>query len=169
MRKCFLDPNALLAVAGMLVAIAEDENKVATPVRKPTRRNEPCGCGSRFVEQPRDEFGRFTTRTPKRTWCPPTPPQPRWGVCECEPREDKNKVFGLSVRVDEPTHDMFCTRARFLDARKKWDNLVDAVEAVDWQNKSNTAPLHKVNAVRRRIFDGPPVDLSLVGESQWWD
>ncbi len=163
MGKCFVDPNALLAVAGMLAAIAKGEPIGVEPC-KPTRKANPCGCGKPLP--PRDEFGRFVGRSP-RPVCPP--PAPRWGVCECEPREDKNKIFGLSVRVDEPRREQFYSNARFLDARRKWDNLVDAVEAVDWQNKSNTAPLHKVNAIRRRIEDGPVIGINLCGESHWWD
>ena len=159
MGKCIVDPNALRAVAGMLAAMANGDGVCVG--EKSTRRTQPCGCGRPLA---RDEFGRFTGRTSRP--CPP--PAPRWGVCECEPREDKTKVFGLSVRVDEPRREQFCSNARFLDARRKWDNLVDAVEAVDWQNKSNTAPLHKVNAIRKRIQDGPVFDRNLIGETHWF-
>ena len=159
MGKCFVDPNALLAVAGMLAAMANGDT-VCVGKEKSTRKVKPCGCGHPL----RDELGRFVSRT--AIPCPP--PAPRWGVCECEPREDKNKVFGLSVRVDEPRREQFCSTARFLDARRKWDNLVYAVEAVDWQNKSNTAPLHKVNCIRKRIEDGPVFGRNLVGETRWF-
>jgi hypothetical protein len=161
MGKCFVDPNALLAVAGMLAAMANGDDVCVG--KKPTSRVKPCGCGQPL----RDEFGRFAPRV-ARPVCPPPAPAPRWGVCECEPREDRNKVFGLSVRVDEPRREQFCSNARFLDARRKWDNLVDAVEAVDWQNKSNTAPLHKVNCIRRRIEDGPVFNRQLIGETHWF-
>ena len=162
MGKKFVDPSALMAVAGMLAAIANGEPIGIEPC-KPTR-TQPCGCGRPLA---RDAQGRFVGRF-ARPVCPTPPPAPRWGVCECEPREDKNKVFGLSVRVDEPRREQFCSNARFLDARRKWDNLVDAVEAVDWQNKSNTATLHKVNAIRRRIMDGPVTGINLCGESHWF-
>jgi hypothetical protein len=162
MGKKFVDPSALMAVAGMLAAIANGEPIGIEPC-KPTR-TQPCGCGRPLA---RDAQGRFIGRF-ARPVCPTPPPAPRWGVCECEPREDKNKVFGLSVRVDEPRREQFCSNARFLDARRKWDNLVDAVEAVDWQNKSNTAPLHKVNCIRRRIEDGPVFNRQLIGETNWF-
>lgn len=164
MGKCFVDPNALRAVAGMLAAMANGDT-ICVEERKPTRVNKPCGCGR--PTPPRDEFGRFVGRF-ARPVCPTPPPAPRWNVCECEPREDKNKVFGLSVRVDEPRREQFYSNARFLDARRKWDNLVDAVEAIDWQNKSNTAPLHKVNCIRRRIEDGPVFNRQLIGETHWF-
>lgn len=164
MGKCFVDPNALLAVAGMLAAIANGDEIGVAP--KPTRKPKTCGC-TRTTTPPRDAFGRFVSV--ERPVCQPAP-QPRWGVCG-EPKEDKNKVFGLSVRVDEPRREQFCSNARFLDARRKWDNLVDAVEAVDWQNKSNTAPLHKVNCIRKSIFEDPVFATggrNLVGETHWF-
>ena len=182
MGKIIVDGAALIAVAEMLADIAKGCDKPC----KPTRRVKHCGC-----EQPRDEFGRFTSRTSapkfhdtwkgilcdefggfesgrvKRPTC--TPPLPRWGVCECEPREDDDKIFGINIRVDEPRREDFCTRWEFERAHEKFDRLVDAAEDVDWENKSNTAPLTKVNAIRRRIFDGPPMNLNLCGETHWWE
>ena len=158
MGKCFVDPNALLAVAGMLAAIANGEQIGVAP--KPTRRVKPCGCGQPL----RDEFGRFTRV--ERPVCPP--PAPRWGVCECEPREDKNKVFGINVRVDEPRAEDYASRWAFERDHAKFDRLVDAAEACTWANKSNTAPLHKVGAIRKRIQDGPVFDRPLVGETHWF-
>jgi len=159
MGKCFVDPNALLAVAGMLAAIANGDEIGVAP--KPTRIAKPCGCG-----HPRDEFGRFARVA--RPVCPTPPPAPRWGVCECEPREDKNKVFGINVRVDEPRAEDYASRWAFERDHAKFDRLVDAAEACTWANKSNTAPLHKVNAIRKRIQDGPVFGLDLVGESHWF-
>jgi len=158
MGKCFVDPITLLAMA--LVEIAADEKPF-----KPTRK--PCCCGNRLT-QPRDEFGRFTKRS-VRNECPkPTSqPLPRWGVCG-EPKEDKNKVFGVNIRVDEPRFEDYSSRWAFERDHAKFDNLVDAAEACTWANKSNTAPLHKVNAIRRRIEDGPVFDLNLVGETHWF-
>lgn len=182
MGKCIVDSAALIAVAEMLADIARGGDKPC----KPTRRVKHCGC-----EQPRDEFGRFTSRTSipkfhdawndilcdefggfeigraKRPTC--TPPLPRWGVCECEPREDDNKVFGVSVRVDEPRIEDYSSRWAFERDHAKFDRLVDAAEDCTWENKSNTAPLTKVNAIRRRIFDGPPMNLNLCGETHWWE
>jgi len=160
MGKCFVDPNALLAVAGMLAAMANGD-EICVGKEKPTRRVKPCGCGQPL----RDEFGRFAPRT-ARPVCPP--PAPRWGVCECEPREDKNKVFGINVRVDEPRAEDYASRWAFERDHAKFDRLVDAAEACTWANKSNTAPLHKVNAIRKRIQDGPVFDRNLIGETHWF-
>ena len=160
MGKCFVDSNALLAVAGMLAAIANGEPIGATPCKPTIKR--PCGCG-----QPRDEFGRFASRI-ARPICPTPPPAPRWGVCECEPREDKNKVFGINVRVDEPKRSWYNSQWAFERDHAKFDRLVDAAEACTWANKSNTAPLHKVNAIRKRIQDGPVFGRNLCGETHWF-
>jgi len=162
MGKCFVDPKALLAVAGMLAAMANGDDVCVG--KKPTSRVKPCGCGQPL----RDEFGRFAPRV-ARPVCPPPAPAPRWGVCECEPREDRNKRFGINIRVDEPVRSDFNSQWAFERAHAKFDRLVDAAEAVDWQNKSNTAPLHKVNAIRRRIIDGPVAGINLCGESRWFD
>ena len=159
MGKCFVDPNALLAVAGMLAAIANGEQIGVAP--KPTRRVNTCGCGQPL----RDEFGRFAPRA-ARPVCPP--PAPRWGVCECEPREDKNKRFGINVRVDEPKRSDYSSQWAFERDHAKFDRLVDAAEACTWANKSNTAPLHKVNAIRKRIQDGPVFGRNLIGETEWF-
>ena len=160
MGKCFVDPNALLAVAGMLAAMANGDT-ICVGKEKPTRRVKPCGCGQPL----RDEFGRFAPRV-ARPVCPP--PAPRWGVCECEPREDKNKRFGLSVRVDEPRAEDYASRWAFERDHAKFDRLVDAAEACTWTNKSNTAPLHKVNAIRKSVFEPPVFNRNLVGETHWF-
>jgi len=162
MGKCFVDPNALRAVAGMLAAMANGDT-IEVAERKPTRTAKPCACNR--PTPPRDEFGRFVGRF-ARPVCPT--PAPRWGVCECEPREDKNKVFGINIRVDEPRAEDFSSRWAFERAHEKFDRLVDAAEAVNWENKSNTATLHKVNAIRKRIQDGPVFNRNLVGESHWF-
>ena len=161
MGKCFVDPNALLAVAGMLAAMANGDT-VCVGKEKPTRKTQPCGCTR--PTPPRDAFGRFVGIG--RPVCPP--PAPRWGVCECEPREDKNKVFGINVRVDEPKRSDYASRWEFERDHAKFDRLVDAAEACTWPNKSNTAPLHKVNAIRKRIQDGPVFGRNLVGETEWF-
>jgi len=165
MGKCFVDPNALLAVAGMLAAMANGDS-ICVGESKPTRVKKPCGCG---VSIPRDAQGRFVGRIGRPVFPMPAPvPEPRWGICECPPREDKNKVFGINVRVDEPKASDYASRWAFERDHAKFDRLVDAAEACTWANKSNTAPLHKVNAIRKRIQDGPVFGINLVGETDWF-
>ena len=134
------------------------------------RQKRFCGC----VE----EFGPVFAR-PAHPVCPPAPrrvavpapcgcPQPAWGVAG-QPAEDKNKVFGINVRIDEPRAQDYNSRWAFERDHAKFDRLVEAAEACTWKNKSNTAPLHKVNAIRRNICEGPVMGVNLVGETQWWD
>ena len=160
MGKCYVDPNALLAVAGMLAAIANGQQIGVEPCKPTVRKKQPCGCGQPL----RDEFGRFASRAARQ--CPPAP-APRWGVCG-EPKEDKNKIFGINIRVDEPRCEDYSSRWAFERDHAKFDRLVDAAEACTWANKSETAPLHKVNAIRKRIQDGPVFGRNLVGETHWF-
>ena len=95
-------------------------------------------------------------------------PRAPWGVCDCHPREDKNKVFGLHVEVDEPRREDYCSRWAFERDHAKFDRLVDAAEACDWENKSNTAPKHRVNAIRKSVFEPPVLNRQLVGETHWF-
>jgi len=139
----FVSPATLKAVAELLSNMAE------TAV--------PAGCGCREFEP---EFIHPRFAEPCGCEMPP-----RWGVCKCEPREDRNKVFGINIRVDEPKRSDFCSQWAFERARAKFDHLVDAAEAVDWENKSNFAPLHRVNCIRRPMDCPPPVGVNLVGES----
>lgn len=119
----------------------------------------PCRCHEPQFNEP--QFRRPVTNFNRE-------PRMPWGVCNCPPREDKNKVFGLHVEVDEPRRQDYWSRAQFERDHAKFDRLVEAAEACDWENKSNTAPKHRVNAIRRRIEDGPVIGLDLVGETQWW-
>ena len=152
--------------AALLAAFAElllNDQDVEFMCVEPQPRDERgrfasrCRCNEPRFNRPMMDFGGFE----------PTPRAP-WGVCDCPPREDKNKVFGLHVEVDEPRREDYCSRWAFERDHAKFDRLVDAAEACDWQNKSNTAPKHRVNAIRRRLEDGPVMGVDLVGETQWW-
>ena len=94
------------------------------------------------------------------------------GVNRSELIEDKNKVFGVNVRVDEPRREDYSSQWAFERDHAKFDRLVDAAEACTWPNKSNTAPLHKVNCVRRSIFEDPVFATggrNLIGETHWFE
>ena len=153
MRRSFIDPATLKAVAELISDMAD------TAVRVPVGH----GCGCRDFDDDFDDepFLLEPDFAPVHFGRQPI------GVAGF-PREDRNKVFGLNVRVDEPTPDMFWNRWEFEKAREKFDRLVDAAEACDWDNKSNTATLHRVNAIRRPAHMLPPTGINLVGESRMW-
>ena len=116
-----------------------------------------------------EPFIKFVDENPSDEPCfKPSAPLAPWKVCEGEAKEDPNKVFGVCVRVDEPRREDYDCRWKFERDHEKFDRLVDAAEACDWENKSNTAPLHKVDAIRRRLEDGPVFNKELIGETHWW-
>lgn len=86
-----------------------------------------------------------------------------------EPKEDPNKVFGIFARIDEPRREDYETREAFEADHEKYDRAVDAIIACDWKNKSNDAPLHKVNAIRKEVGEMPPLNVDLIGETHWFD
>lgn len=84
--------------------------------------------------------------------------------------KDDNKIFGVNIRVDEPRAQDYTSMREFLRDHHYFDELINAAEKCKWENKSNDAPLHKVNAVRtvrRRIDEGPVIGLDLIGETDW--
>lgn len=86
-----------------------------------------------------------------------------------EPKEDPNKVFGIFARIDEPRREDYETREAFEADHEKYDRAVEAITACDWKNKSDDAPLHKVNAIRKEVGEMPPLNVNLVGETHWFD
>lgn len=165
--KRFVDPVAILAAAELLLTVANADVCCKKTAPRTIRKKSPCGCGG--FTQPRDEFGRFTRQSTNP--CRPAGPLPRWGVAGYPP-EDKNKVFGVNVRVDEPRREDYSSQWAFERDHAKFDRLVDAAEACTWSNKSNTAPLHKVNCVRRSIFEDPVFATggrNLIGETHWFE
>ena len=86
-----------------------------------------------------------------------------------EPKEDPNKVFGIFARIDEPRREDYETREAFEADHEKYDRAVEAIIACDWKNKSDDAPLHKVNAIRKEVGEMPPLGVDLVGETHWFD
>lgn len=161
--KRFVNPAAILAAAEMLLSMA-DECKCESPTIRVIRKKNPCGCGC----QPRDEFGRFARREMPNP-CRCNEPLPRWGVAGFPP-EDKNKVFGAGFEIDEPIARNYRHRWQYESDKEAFDRFVNAGEdcVARGMGKKSNAPITKVNAVRRRIFDGPPIGLNLVGETQNW-
>lgn len=161
--KRFVDPVAILAAAELLLTVANADVCCKKTAPRTIRKKSPCGCGG--FTQPRDEFGRFTRQSTNP--CRPAGPLPRWGVVGYPP-EDKNKVFGAGFEIDEPIANAYRHRWQYESDKEAFDRFVDAGEdcIARGMGKKSNAPITKVNAVRRRIFDGPPIGLNLVGETQ---
>ena len=94
-----------------------------------------------------------------------------WGVRGKEANEDLR--FGYGLEVDEPMKDDFDDWDEFLEAREAFDDFVDAGErCVELGlDKQNDAPITKCNAIRKPIGCPPPMEVDLIGESQfpWWE
>jgi hypothetical protein len=122
-------------------------------------REERCGCEEEFIP-------REPTRKP---WdCSCTRQLQPWGIAG-KPA-DKNLRFGADFRIDEPRSSDFSSRAEFIDAHDAFDKFVTAGE--DCVARGMAAPegvtLHKCNAIRKRLEDGPVFGRDLIGETDWW-
>jgi hypothetical protein len=109
----------------------------------------------------------------KRTSCNNTcqcgkQPLPEWGIAG-EPA-DENKVFGAGFEIDEPRARDYDERWKFESDHAAFDRFVTAGEDCVARGlaKKNDAPITKVNAVRKRIEDGPVMGVDLIGETDWW-
>lgn len=133
--------------------------------KKCERKSEPCK--PKCCSQERD----FTPpRFKNHTFMPPAP-IPQWGVTG--KKADENLRFGYGLEVDEPRYQDFDDNDEFLEAREAFDDFVDAGErcvelGID---KRNDAPITKCNAIRKPIGCPPPMNVNLLGESQfpWWE
>lgn len=104
------------------------------------------------------------------------PIEDRWIGAAREPwavggeEADENLRFGAAFEIDEPRCEDYDCRFEFEDDHAAFDRFVEASEdcVARGLDKKSNAPIHKCNAVRRRLQDGPPIGINLIGETQWW-
>lgn len=127
------------------------------------KHHDWCGCEDDFEDEvpPREPI--------HKPWdCSCTRPLQPWGIAG-KPA-DKNLRFGADFRIDEPRSSDFSSRAEFIDAHDAFDKFVTAGE--DCVARGMAAPegvtLHKCNAIRKRLEDGPVFGRDLIGETDWW-
>lgn len=84
---------------------------------------------------------------------------------------DPNKRFGYGLEVDEPRRSDYTSQREFEHDHKLFDNFVDAGEACVERglDKRNNAPITKCNAIRTNVGDMPPMDIDIIGETDWWN
>ena len=128
-----------------------------------------CSCfapKSRVERKPIFEAPTFSEPT-TTCGCRPTP-RPEWGIAG-EPA-DENKVFGACFKIDEPRQESYAHRWQFESDHEAFDKFVSAGEDCVARGlaKKSDAPIHKVNAIRKRIEDGPVFGVDLIGESHWF-
>lgn len=133
--------------------------------KKPcTCRNKPSdwfeGFGSDEDEFDEDDFDCCNY--------PEERPLPRWGIAGTP--ADPRMRFGAAFEIDEPRVQDYEHRWQFESDHAAFDRFVEAGEdcVARQMEKKNEAPIHKCQAVRRRLEDGPVMNLPLIGETQWW-
>lgn len=84
---------------------------------------------------------------------------------------DMNKRFGAGFEIDEPRREDYDKRWQFESDHAAFDRFVDAGEdcvARGLEKKSN-APIHKCQAIRKRVGEMPPTGIDIIGETHWYD
>lgn len=130
-----------------------------------------CSCftpKSRVERKPIFEAPTFSEPT-TTCGCRHTPIN-GWGIAG-KPA-DENKVFGACYKIDEPCIESYAfgDEWKFESDKEAFDRFVDAGEdcMARGMGKKTDAPIHKVNAIRKRIEDGPVFGVDLIGESHIW-
>ena len=127
------------------------------------KHHDWCSCEDDFEDEvpPREPI--------HKPWdCNCTRPLQPWGIAG-QPA-DKNLTFGAGFNVNEPKRFSYSNYAEFLDDHDAFDRFVTAGE--DCVARGMAAPegitLHKCNAIRKRLEDGPVFGRDLIGETDWW-
>jgi len=119
------------------------------------------------------------TKTPKvKTPCDFTPKSMRinkpcgnvqpWGVCGTP--KDENLRFGAEFAVDEPRSEDYDCRWEFEDDHQAFDRFVDAGEDCIARGLARPSGVtaHRCEAIRQPIGCPPPMNVDLIGETDWW-
>lgn len=128
--------------------------------KKCERKSEP-----KCYSQERD----FTPpRFKNHTFMPPAP-IPQWGVTG--KKADENLRFGAEFAIDEPRRSDYDNREDFEYDHQLFDEFVSAGE--DCVERGLARPegvtAHRCNAIRKKLNEAPPMNLDLIGETDWWD
>lgn len=123
---------------------------------------KPCDFKNKFNE---DGF----TPTNLRVKNPCGNVQP-WGVGGR--KADENLRFGYQGPcIDEPRRSDYDDREDFEYDHQLFDEYVSAAEdcIARGLEKKSDAPIHRCEAIRKRLNEAPPMNLPLIGETDWWD
>ena len=84
---------------------------------------------------------------------------------------DENLRFGAAFEIDEPRSSDYENRWEFEDDHSAFDRFVTAGEDCVKRGleKTSDAPIHKCNAIRKRVDEVPPMNIDLIGETDWWE
>ena len=148
----------------------------------PKVKENVSGCGARYPSK--DDFDdddfddedfdltpptfkkeRFSFDVQKEKKAPHSP----WGIAGTP--ADENLRFGAAFEIDEPRSSDYESRLKFEDDHSAFDRFVTAGEDCVRRGleKTSDAPIHKCNAIRKRVDEVPPMDIDLIGETDWWE
>jgi len=134
------------------------------PKSKKCERNETCKqkcCKAQECD--------FTPpRFKNHSFIPPAP-IPQWGISG-KPA-DENLRFGAEFAIDEPRRSDYDNREDFEYDHQLFDEFVSAGE--DCVERGLARPegvtAHRCNAIRKKLNEAPPMNIDLIGETDWWD
>ena len=135
------------------------------PKSKKCERKETC--------KPKCNKAQECDFTPPRfknhSFMPPAP-IPQWGITG-KPA-DENLRFGYQGPcIDEPRRSDYDDREDFEYDHQLFDEYVSAAEdcIARGLEKKSDAPIHRCEAIRKRLNEAPPMGVDLIGETDWWD
>ena len=156
----FPSMKGLMEEITSLIEEAFDKPKI----KKCEHKSECC-----FKKKPQT-FERDLTppRFKNHSFTPPAP-IPQWGISG-KPA-DENLRFGAEFAIDEPRRSDYDNREDFEYDHQLFDEFVSAGE--DCVERGLARPegvtAHRCNAVRKKLNEAPPMNLDLIGETDWWN
>ena len=143
-----------------LIEEAFDKPKSKKCERKETCKPKCCKAQERDFTPPRFKNHSFM----------PPAPIPQWGITG-KPA-DENLRFGYQGPcIDEPRRSDYDDREDFEYDHQLFDEYVSAAEdcIARGLEKKSDAPIHRCEAIRKRLNEAPPMGVDLIGETDWWD
>ena len=143
-----------------LIEEAFDKPKSKKCERKETCKPKCCKAQERDFTPPRFKNHSFI----------PPAPIPQWGITG-KPA-DENLRFGYQGPcIDEPRRSDYDDREDFEYDHQLFDEYVSAAEdcIARGLEKKSDAPIHRCEAIRKRLNEAPPMNIDLIGETDWWD
>lgn len=155
----FPSMKGLMEEITSLIEEAFDKPKSKKCERKETCKPKCCEAQERDFTPPRFKNHSFI----------PPAPIPQWGITG-KPA-DENLRFGAEFAIDEPRRSDYDNREDFEYDHQLFDEFVSAGE--DCVERGLARPegvtAHRCNAIRKKLNEAPPMNIDLIGETDWWD
>jgi len=127
------------------------------------------GCSRKFETPKRCCCEDLTPPKFKNHSFMPPAPIPQWGICGEPANEDLR--FGAEFAIDEPRRSDYDNREDFEYDHQLYDEFVEAGEDCVARGlaRPDGVTAHRCNAVRKKLNEAPPMNLDLIGETDWWN